>query len=116
MVLCLLNAVGWTDGGYDAIPTSADPNGGLTKRADSDEDAVVPPLTKRAGFANANANQISIIKTLISMWTDSGLDPNTRQVSHCHQVCAQCLKLCTACLWFTTAGSGSYSHVIISSI
>ena len=44
MVLCLLNAVGWTDGGYDAIPTSADPNGGLTKRADSDEDAVVLAL------------------------------------------------------------------------
>ncbi|KAL3162673.1 hypothetical protein ABBQ38_008717 [Trebouxia sp. C0009 RCD-2024] len=71
--------VGWTDGGYDAIPTSADPNGALTKRTDSDEDQVVPPLTKRAGFANANAAQTDTIKTLISMWTDSGLDASQRQ-------------------------------------
>lgn len=74
-------AVGWTDGGYDAIPTAADPGGSLTKRTNSDEDAVVPPLTKRAGFSNANAAQTDTIKTLISMWTDSGLDAGQRQVS-----------------------------------
>lgn len=71
--------VGWTDGGYDAIPTAADPGGSLTKRTNSDEDAVVPPLTKRAGFSNANAAQTDTIKTLISMWTDSGLDAGQRQ-------------------------------------
>ena len=64
-----------------SIPTTADPNGALTKRTDSDEDQVVPPLTKCAGFTNANAAQTDTIKTLISMWTDSGLDAGQRQVS-----------------------------------
>ena len=78
---CLVHAVGWTDGGYDAVPLAADPNGALTAIFNSEEAEIVPPLTKRAGFANANAAQIDTIKTLISMWHDSGLDFGQRQVS-----------------------------------
>ena len=76
-----MNAAGTTDGGYDAIPTAADPNGGLTKRTDSDEDQVVPPLQKRAGFSNANAAQIQTMKDLIAMWDLPGLPATGKQVS-----------------------------------
>lgn len=94
--LCLCHAAGWTDGGYDAIPTAADPNGGLTKRTTGDEDAVVPGLQKRAGFANANAKQIQTIKDLIAMWDLPGLAATGKQVSLCSMPDAVDMSLCTS--------------------
>ena len=73
-------AVGFTEQGYDAIPLTADPNQNLQKRSDSDEDLVVPPLQKRAGFSLPSSAQIKVIKELISQWTDAGLDESTKQV------------------------------------
>ena len=67
-MILLCYAVDFTEPGYDAVPVTADPNGALDKRGLSDEDAVVPPLQKRAGFSNANAAMVADMKTLISMW------------------------------------------------